>query len=66
MIRAVECENPDWYKDFVQGGRINRYRVIRALRRVAVKGLVRRNGLEKRLLPILKDRERELVSWRAG
>lgn len=66
MIRAVECENPGWYRDFVEGGRINRYRVIRALRRVTVKGLVRRNGFERRLLPLLREREHELFSWRAS
>jgi hypothetical protein len=53
MVRAVENENPDWYREFVRVSsyQVKRLRVIRALQRV-VAGRVRGNGYENDLLRI--------------
>jgi hypothetical protein len=59
-IRVQESQNPKWYRNFGlaywRGRRsllLKRRRVVKALERVYVKGLVRRNGYETRLLPVL-------------
>lgn len=60
-IRVQEARNPKWYRRFVKchrdptGRQVKRRRVERALVRVAYSGRVRGNGLERRLLEILKE-----------
>lgn len=60
-IRAVESRNPEWYERFVagrwdrRGCQVRRARVERALKRVAITGIVRRNGHEAALLKLLLD-----------
>jgi hypothetical protein len=66
MVRAVENRNPAWYRDFVRdrwdsrGCQVKRSRVVRALERVGLRGIVRRNGYEGRLLRMLEKRKDEL------
>lgn len=61
-IRVQESANPSWYRKFGthfwRGRRVfllKRRRVEKALRRVAVVGIVRRNGYEVQLLVLLKE-----------
>lgn len=61
-IRVQESKNPDWYIRFgvaywrsKRSFQLKRRRVEKALRRVAVVGIVRRNGYETKLLPLLKE-----------
>jgi hypothetical protein len=71
-IRVVECRNPEWYRRFVDGRwnrdgcQVKRARVERALGRVAVTGIVRRNGYEASLLKFLLDYEPERVYCHAS
>lgn len=53
MVRAVENENPEWYREFVKvtNYQVKRLRVIRALKRV-IAGRVRGNGYENDLLRV--------------
>lgn len=53
MVRAVENENPKWYREFVKTAnyQVKRFRVVAALKRV-VGGRVRGNGYENDLLRI--------------
>jgi hypothetical protein len=60
-IRVQESANPRWYRRFGaaywrsrRSFQLKRRRVEKALRRVSVVGIVRRNGYEARLLPALK------------
>lgn len=59
-IRVQESQNPKWYREFGSGYwrskrsfQLKRSRVIKALKRVSVVGIVRRNGLEVKLLEVL-------------
>lgn len=58
-IRVQVESNPAWYRDFLagrwdrRGCQVKRGRIVRALKRVAERGVVRNNGYEKRLLEIL-------------
>jgi len=61
-IRVQESANPSWYRkfgmSFWRGKRVfllKRWRVEKALRRVSVVGIVRRNGYEVKLLVMLKE-----------
>ena len=62
-IRVAQNRNPKWYREFVAGhwgpGRrgcsIKRYRVIRALNRVYVRGIIYSRGYEAKLLKKLQD-----------
>jgi len=61
-IRVQESQNPMWYRAFgstywrtLRHFNLKRCRVIRALKRVYEKGLVRRNGYERLLLPVLLE-----------
>jgi hypothetical protein len=63
-IRVQESANPKWYRVFGAGYwrsrrsfQLKRARVVRALKRVAVVGIVRRNGYETKLLDLLMERE---------
>lgn len=62
-IRVQESQNPKWYREFGAGYwksrrkfYLRRERVERALRRVCVTGIVRRNGYETLLLKKLMER----------
>jgi len=61
-VRTVESRNPKWYERFVagrwdrRGCQVKRARVERALKRVAITGIVRRNGYEAALLKLLLDK----------
>jgi len=64
-IRVQESQNPKWYREFgaaywrsKRSFQLRRQRVERALRRVCVTGIVRRNGYE---VPILKKLTTERV-----
>jgi len=64
-IRVQESQNPSWYREFgrsywrsKRSFQLKRARVVRALKRVAAVGIVRRNGLEVRLLDFLAIREK--------
>lgn len=59
-IRVQTMANPDWYRRFgldywtsKRSFQLKRKRVERALRRVAVEGIVRRNGYEVKILDLL-------------
>lgn len=61
-IRVQESANPSWYRKlgvaYWRGKRVfllKRLRVEKALRRVAVVGIVRSNGYEVKLLLMLKE-----------
>ena len=61
-IRVQESANPSWYRKlgmaYWRGNRVfllKRWRVEKALRRVSVVGIVRRNGYEVKLLLMLKE-----------
>lgn len=61
-VRVQESANPSWYRKmgmaYWRGKRIfllKRWRVEKALRRVSVTGIVRRNGYEVQLLVLLKE-----------
>lgn len=63
-VRVQESRNPSWYREFSASYwrsrrvfQLKRSRVERALRRVAVDGLVRRNGYEAALLRKLMESE---------
>jgi hypothetical protein len=66
-IRVQETENPKWYRKFVDGRwnrdgcQVRRSRVERALRRVAVIGVVRSNGYEAKLLRLLAEFSEDLA-----
>lgn len=59
-IRVQETRNPEWYIQFglaywrsKRSFQLKRWRVIKALKRVCVVGIVRRNGYEVKLLKAL-------------
>jgi hypothetical protein len=61
-IRVQETKNPDWYREFGvpywrsrRSFQLKRVRVERALRRVCVTGIVRRNGYEVLILKKLME-----------
>jgi hypothetical protein len=61
-IRMQESRNPQWYVDFgrafwrsPRNFQLKRSRVIRALKRVADVGIIRRNGYESKLLSCLEQ-----------
>jgi hypothetical protein len=61
-VRVQQSANPAWYVRFgrsfwrsIRSFQLKRWRVEKALKRVAVVGIVRRNGYEVRLLPLLKE-----------
>lgn len=63
-IRVQESRNPKWYVEFGapywrsrRSFQLKRARVMKALRRVSVVGIVRRNGLEVKLLGALMSVE---------
>lgn len=65
MIRVVECRNPEWYREFIRTlpqsfDTGHRHRIVRALERI-VKGRVKSNGYEERLLKFLDEWATELV-----
>lgn len=63
-IRVQESENPSWYRKFAtsywrsaRSFQLKRCRVEKALKRVHADGVVRRNGYERLILPVLKEWE---------
>lgn len=59
-VRVQESRNPKWYIEFGapwwrsrRSFQLKRSRVLKALKRVSVVGIVRRNGLEVKLLDAL-------------
>lgn len=59
-VRVQESKNPKWYIEFGipfwrsrRSFQLKRSRVVKALKRVSVVGIVRRNGLEVKLLDAL-------------
>ena len=61
-VRVQEQTNPLWYRLFglpywrsARSSQLKRVRVERALKRVSVVGIVRRNGYETKLLPFLSE-----------
>ncbi len=66
-IRVQESANPGWYRRFVAGRwnhagcQVRRSRIEKALRRVAVVGVVRSNGYEAKLLRLLAEFKEDLA-----
>lgn len=63
-VRVQESRNPKWYIEFgspwwksKRSFQLKRSRVLKALKRVSVVGIVRRNGLEVKLLDVLMSVE---------